>query len=404
MIFWIINIIILIAVALVLYKQVQSELSVPIFTAALGLRMTASVIAGLIFHEVYPGGDSTSFFESATVALEENSVWAIVAGDFDAVGYSRQPRVVFFLQILSVLLKLTGGSYWLASLYFAIISFAASLFFVVQFSRLYPNLKFVVVLCFLFLPSVLFWSSGILKDSISYSALVVIIAMLLKVNNGKKIMWIELVLSLLGFIVLFKIKHYLFIVSILFAGITLSIYFFRKLSGGWRWAIAIPTLVVSFAMTQFVHPYLKIARIPQTIYENNHSIIEKTEPENQLGIVVETSEWKSILVEIPRSIYAGIFSPTFFDKTPALGLVHKLENLLLTSLIFLSIFSWLLLRSKINWQLVLPSLFCIALLATILAMTTPNIGTLLRYRNAYLPFLFLVISILPFQYLTSKTS
>lgn len=404
MIFWVLNIIALVALSLVLYRQVWNELSPLVFSAALGLRILASIIAGLIFYRVYPGGDSTFFYESAKFALEDHSIWSIIAGDFSPAGYARQPRVVFFIQILSVLLALTGGSYWLASLYFALISFAASLFFVVQFARLYPNLKLVAMLCFLFLPSVLFWSSTILKDTISYSALVIVIALILKVFHDSKIKWFELVLGAVCFLVLFKIKHYLLIISLLFAGITLSIYWFKKLSGIWRLVVAVPILVISLGMTQFVHPYLKVGRIPQTIYENNKTIIDKTSHENQLGIVVESPDWKSVLLEIPRSLYAGIFSPTVFEKTPKLGIVHKIENLLMTSLMFLSILSCLRLKPRINWKLVIPSIFCIAVLATLLAMTTPNIGTLLRYRNAYLPFLFLILSILPFQYLTSKTS
>jgi len=404
MIIWILNIILIGAMGLMVYRATKNDVSMLVFATAFGLRIIASVVAGFIFYDLYPGGDSTSFYESAKNTLENHSIWSIVTGDFVPTGYSRQPRVLFFIQILSVILMLSGGSYWIASLYFALISFTASIYFVVQFGRLFPGIKPLSIVLFLFLPSVLFWSSGILKDTISYSAFVIVVAQILKVQEGVKVTWLELLIGILSLFVLFKIKHYLLITSFLFAGITLSIHWFKKQSGIWKWVVSVSTLLIFFAMTQYVHPYLKIGRIPQTIYENNQTIIEKTSSENQLDIVVEKPEWMSVVKEIPSSLYTGFFRPTIFDKTPQAGIIHKIENLVLVSLVFLSLLSWFSLRPKVNWRLILPALFCISLIATMLAMTTPNLGSLVRYRNVYLPFLFLLVSVLPFQYLTSKAS
>ncbi|MEP5614163.1 MAG: hypothetical protein ABJP45_18060 [Cyclobacteriaceae bacterium] len=403
MISWVLHIILIGILGLIVYRAVKNEVSKLIFSTALGLRIITCIVAGFIFYNLYPG-DSISFYESAKATLDNHSVWSILSSDFVTNDYSKQPRVLFFIQILSVALMLSGGSYWIASLYFALLSFTTSIYFVVQFGRLFPSLKPLSVVFFLFLPSVLFWSSGILKDTISYSAFVIVVAQILKAQKGVKIKWLELGIGILALLVLFKIKHYLLIVSFLFAGITLSIYWFKKLEGIWKWIVAVPTLLILFAMTQFVHPYLKIDRIPQTIYENNQAIIGKTSSENQLDIFVEKPEWNSVLKEMPNSLYTGLFRPTIFDKTPTLGIVHKVENLVLLSLTFFSLLSWLRLKPKINWRLILPALFCIGLLATLLAMTTPNLGSLVRYRNAYLPFLFVLVSILPFQYLTSKAS
>ncbi|MEP1095257.1 MAG: hypothetical protein ABJG78_09115 [Cyclobacteriaceae bacterium] len=403
MIIWILHIILIGALGLVVYRATKNELSALIFSTALGLRVVASMIAAFIFYNLYPG-DSITFYESAKNALNNHSIWSIITGDFVSIDYSRQPRVLFFIQILSAILVLSGGSYWIASLYFALISFTASTYFVVQFGRLFPSLKRLSIALFLFMPSVLFWSSGILKDTISYSAFVIVVALILKVQEGVKVRWFELLIGILSLFVLFKIKHYLLIISFLFAGVTLSISWFRKLNGIWKWVVAVPTLLILFTMTQFVHPYLKIGRIPQTIYENNQIIIEKTNDKNQLDIAVEKPEWMAVLKEIPSSLYAGLFRPTIFDKTPPLGIVHKVENLALVSLIFLTLLSWSSLKPKVNWRLILPAIFCISVLATLLAMTTPNLGSLIRYRNAYLPFLFLILGILPFQYLTSRTS
>ncbi len=401
---WIVNIVFIGFITFLLFKLAKKNLTTLTFFSALALRLLAGIAAGLIFNEVYPEGDSFGFYKTTLSALELNSYWSILSGNFEPTAYSNQPRVVFFIQVFSGILYLSGGSYWISTLYFSLISFAASLYFVVQFNRLFPRHKTIVTISFLFLPSVLFWSSGILKDTISYSAFVIVVALTLKFFKEVKFRYAEIGLGIISLIVLLKIKHYLLIISLLFAGIVICIYLYKRLTGTLKWSVPIVTLIVFLVLTQFVHPYLTISRIPQTIFENNKTITNRTSVENQLSIDLDQPNWQSVLSEVPRSLYVGLFRPSIFDKTPILGLGHKIENFLLVSLFFFSLLIFIKQKPKINWPLILPGIFCIGILATLMAMTTPNLGTLVRYRNAYLPFLFLLFSMLPFQYLTSKSN
>ncbi len=404
MIAWISNIIFLGVMAWFLFKHSRSDVSAPIFVSALTFRLLAGISTGLIFYQLYPGGDSFSFYQTSLLVLEENSYWSIITGNFDPGVYENKPRVIFFIQILSGFLYLSGGSYWIAILYFSLISFAASLYFVAQFKRLFHTLKLVAIACFLFLPSVLFWSSGILKDTISYSAFIITVILVLKFYKETKFSLLEILLGIASLLVLLKIKHYLLIISLMFAGLVISIYLLKRLGRQLRWPVSIITMVVFLGLTQFVHPYLTISRIPQTIYKNNNTITERTSIDNQLNIVLEKPNWESVLTEVPKSLYIGLFRPSVFDKTPIVGIGHKIENFLLACLGFFTLLVSIKEKPRINWHLIIPSIICIATLATLMAMTTPNLGTLVRYRNAYLPFLFLLFSILPFQYLTSKSN
>ncbi len=404
MIFWVGNIVFLGTIVFLLYKNTRTELSTFTFTTALVLRILAGIATGLIFYKLYPGGDSFGFFNTALVALEENSYWSIISGNFETERYSNQPRVIFFIQILSGVVHLSGDSYWISIFYFSLISFVASIYFVVQFNRIFPTYKKLTYICFLYLPSVLFWSSGILKDTISYSAFIIAIVLALKFYKEDKFKFWEIALGAVSLLVLFKIKHYLLIIYLMFAGIVISIYFFKKLNGALRWSLSISTVIVFLVLTQFVHPYLTVSRIPQTIFDNNQTITSRTRIENQLDILVTEPSWKSVLHEVPKSAYTGLFRPTIFDKTPIVGIGHKIENFILVSLGFFTLLILIKRKPEINWELILPAVFCIGVLATLMAMTTPNLGTLVRYRNAYLPFLFLLLGLLPFQYLTSKSS
>lgn len=404
MILWSLHIIILGALAYLLIRFVKEELKIVVFFSALGIRLVTGIIAGLMFYSLYPGTDSVSFYETSMTVIDNFSVWSIWSGDFDPGNYARQPRVIFFIQILSTLLFLSGGSYWIATLYFSFLSFVASIYFVIQFNRLFPELKPLAISCFLFLPSVLFWSSGILKDTVSFSAFIILIAQILKLYKGVRLNFLEMLIGILSLLILFKIKHYLLITALLFTGIILAIVWFKKLSGTIKWIAPIISILAFFLMTQFVHPYLTINRIPQTIYDNNTTITNNTSEEKKLGIVLENPDWVSVVKASPEALSTGLFRPNLFDKTPIWGLWHKIENFTLLSLVFLSLLIAIKNKPSVNWWLIVPSLLCILMLATLLAMTTPNLGTLVRYKNAFMPFFFLICSIWPYKYLTSKTS
>lgn len=401
MIYWIINSVIIILLGWLIIKTTQSVLPVVICSSGLIIRLVSGILGGILFYTLYPETDSISFFTLTNQALDEGSLWSIFNGNFDAGSYTNQPRVLFFIKVLSVFLLISGGSYWIASLYLTLLSFAASAYFVTSYIKIFNTHKTEVIIAFFFIPSILFWSSGILKDTLAFSAFLILITLTLRLHQ-KRIRWYDVFLGLLFLIVLFKVKHYLLITWLIFTGILIAFQLFLKLKGATRWAVSLLVIGSFFTLTQFVHPYLNVERIPQTVYELNHQIIDSTNPEKQLAIRVEEPTWKALVMEVPKSLFVGLFRPNIFDSTPVWGIPHKIENLILTILFISSILIFIQKKPKVNWHIVIPSIVCICMLAILLTMTTPNLGTLVRYKNAFMPFLFFLVSILPYQYITSK--
>ncbi|WP_370089525.1 hypothetical protein [Ekhidna sp.] len=390
MIYWILNIALLAGFSYLSFRLVKSTFNPWVFWIALGLKLTAGLILGLIFYEYYGTGDTITFFEAAK--------------SFNLENLNGQPRTQFFILILRPIVLITGGSYWLSSLWLSFISFVASWYAVIMMISLYPNLRAIISISFLFIPSVVFWSSGIMKDTIAFAALSIIVSLLLVLYERFKIRTVQLLILIIASYMLYQIKHYLFITSLVFAGGLLASMLFKKIKNQWRWIITLSIFIAALSATQFIHPYLEVDRIPWTLYENNSAILEKSDPEDRLNIVIENDSWSAVISEIPTSLHAGLFRPSIFDQTPVWGWVHRVENLILTSLIIMSILLYFKQKPKVDWVLFCSALACILLLAIMLPLSTPNFGTLVRYKNAFMPFLFLISSILPYQYLTSKTS
>ncbi|WP_424963613.1 hypothetical protein [Ekhidna sp.] len=387
MMYWIIHIILLSLLAFVVFRFVKTGLPNWMFWIALCMKLAAGVILGLIFFEYYGSGDTINFFEYA-----KNS--HLYNGD-------NQPRTQFFVLLLKPFVTLSGGSYWITSIYFSFISFTCFWYGSKILIAFYPHLKWVITVSLLFIPSIIFWSSGIIKDSLASAALIILVTSTIKVYHGRKINLLDAVLIVVSAFLLYKIKHYLLITFIVFGGVLFALMLFKSLSRKWKFTSFL-IIIVAFFTTQFIHPYLEIDRIPWTLYQNNSAIIEKSDAEDELDIEIQSDSWSEIWSNVPKALHAGLFRPSIYDHTPFWGWLHRAENLVLTILILMSFLLWLKEKPTVDWPLFIASVCGILLLAILLPLSTPNFGTLVRYKNAYMPYLFLISSILPYQYLASQ--
>lgn len=382
------HVLLLVFLSYLSFRFIKSDLNPFIFWIALILKLSAGIILGFIFYEYYGSGDSITFFESAKLAKS----------------IENQPRTQFFIALLTPIVSLSGGSYWLTSLWLSLISFLASWFATITFIRIYPNLKVIILASFLFIPSIVFWSSGIMKDTLAYGAVMILVSLILKLYKQYKLRPIEILLILFASFILIQIKHYLFITLLLFGGILISILIFRKLSGKFKWVLTIVIFTTSILATQFIHPYLVLDRLPQTLYENNAAILEKSDSNSRLDIVIENDFWNAVIQEVPKALHAGLLRPNLTDSTPIWGWIHRIENFIVSLLIIMSILLCFKLKPSIDKPLLIAALVCILLLAIMLPLSTPNFGTLVRYKNPYMPYLILISGILPYKYFTSKTT
>ena len=386
--YWIIHIVLLSLFSFLVFRFMKTDLPNWIFWLGLAMKLAAGVVLGLIFFKYYGSGDTINFFEYAKNVQDYN-------GD-------SQPRTQFFVRLLRPLVIITGGSYWITSLYFSFISFLCFWYGNKVLITFYPRLKWIIAVCFLFIPSVVFWSSGIIKDSLASASLVVAVVSTIRIYNSKNITLVDVLSILVAAFLLLKIKHYLLITFILFAGVLLSLMLFKKLSRKWKFT-SLLIIVVAFSTTQFIHPYLEINRIPWTLYQNNKAIIEKSDVEDELDIELQTETWSEILSNVPKALHAGLFRPSIYDQTPIWGWLHRAENLVLTILVLMSFILVLKEKPSVDWPLLIASICGILLLAILLPLSTPNFGTLVRYKNAYMPYLFLISFILPYRYIASQT-
>ena len=96
---------------------------------------------------------------------------------------------------------------------------------------------------------------------------------------------------------------------------------------------------------------------------------------------------------LPEGLINGFFRPFIWESNTAFMLINALENTLLLLSLFLSIVFF---RKKIsiNWNLLFFALSFIFILNSIIGMSTPVLGALVRYKLPTLPFYMLIISLI----------
>ena len=402
MIYWVVHICIIGGISYLVFRKFHAGIHVYVYSSALIIKLIAGITVGLIFFNYYGQGDTIDFFtKSKSIAALPWRDYLVKLASPSNYSTSGQPRVLFFTKILSFFTFITGESYWLSSMYLSLISFFATWYLVTVFVRLSPQYKPVVIGCFLYIPTIVFWSSGILKDSLAFGALLFAIAATVKLYYLRKISISEFLIFGNSLFVLLKVKHYLLITYILFVGILLFLKLISQASLFSR-VVAVIVIAVAIGTTQYVHPYLRFNRIALTLYENNQTIYENSDPENRLDLFLHAPTVAEIVKSTPSAIQIGLFRPSIFDKSTIWGWFHRIENTILAFLFAFSFILYFKLKPKLDTPMINAAAVAILLLATMLALSTPNFGTLVRYKNAFLPFLFMLSSALPYQYLASN--
>jgi hypothetical protein len=153
------------------------------------------------------------------------------------------------------------------------------------------------------------------------------------------------------------------------------------LAGSWLLVFLILSFVASLT-----HPNFHLDRFLSVIVENNNTYTGDIIHYHNLS-----PDWSSALVNSPLALWSGLFRPIEFGGSVSVtAMVASVENLLLLVLVIWKLGS---LRKPMaeNRVIVFTTLVYITVLCIFLALSTPNLGTLSRYRVGFLPFFVLMI-------------
>jgi hypothetical protein len=173
-------------IAFAVRKRFTNPLTKKYFIPALSVKFLGAISLGLIYQFYYGGGDTFNYYmhvktiyqaftDSPTAGLK--LIFAKAEYDPDTVKYSAQmywynaSTEYFVARVGGFCALFCFGTYTIVGLFFAAISFSGMWAMFLTFMRIYPLAYKKLAIAVFFLPSVFFWGSGLMKDSLCMGAL-----------------------------------------------------------------------------------------------------------------------------------------------------------------------------------------------------------------------------------------
>ena len=401
------------------------------FFPALLLKMVGAIAVGLIYQFYYGGGDTFSYYTHGAShivrAFYENFSAGLklltANGEFDAETYKYSSKIwmyrdqtsYFIVRIAAVFGVLTYNSYASVALFFGFFSFWGLWLMYQSFYKIYPELNKWFAVAIFFIPTVFFWGSGILKDTVTLGATGFLVYAFIQVFfERRNIIWNLLLLGLSMYIII-SVKLYIFL-SLMPA---LILWFFlykigRIQSSVAKVMIAPFLLIVGGFLAYYValkagednnrYALDQIAETAQvTAYDIRYWTGKDAGSGYSLGELDGT--FGSMIILAPQAVNVALFRPYLWEVSNPLMLLSALEALLLLGLTIRVFYrnKFVHIAQSIRTPIIL---FCIGfaiIFAFGVGISTYNFGTLSRYRIVMVPFYLIALFLLDFHAQAKKT-
>jgi hypothetical protein len=400
MIVKIVNILILATVPYMIWKRQDAPLR-PFFWPAYIMKVAAGITLGVIYLYYYKSGDTIGYFEDGVklVAMARGDVPAflkmLVSSDVlpESQGFSMQaPRAIFFTKLVSVVMLLSGPDYWITACYFSLVSFVCAWFLVREITQFNGILTFPAVIALLFFPSVVLWSAGVIKESVAMACLFFIVAVFLRIWRAQRVQPVYWMLLAIALWLLWSLKYYY--MAVLLPVLAAELFMQRVVRprvSATRWRVVLWLVVFLFpaAVAGTVHPNFYPEHFLNVIVSNYEAFVAISDPRDVMTFDGLDSRPSSLLKHVPAALVGGLFRPFIWESSSVFQIAASIENTVLLLLSGGVMLRWR--TASLTSPLVWPALLYCFLLCGFLTLSTPNFGTLSRYRVGFLPFFVLLL-------------
>lgn len=287
----------------------------------------------------------------------------------------------------AIVLHISDGNIHLHMLLAGILGFLGS-FFLFKVFRLWltvnPRLLFIAIF---FLPSIVFWTSGVLKEAFMLFGLGGMMYSMIQLSKGMNLKWTFFFIFF--FWILSSSKLYVAMVSIA----PVICFFWQKAHSDrkivWRYLV-VNILVVGLTLN--AHLLLPVPSFKQQLIDQQQEfkcLAEWVGAGSIVNIPDLTNDPYSFIRASPTAIYNTIVRPGLWERLNYLSFPASLEiTLILILLIFSMIFHQKPNKNEIN--ILFFGINFVLLLSLLIGWTTPVMGAIVRYRIPILPFLILI--------------
>lgn len=399
---------------------VPSQENRKIFNIGLAAKISGGLAFTLIYLFYYGGGDTIVYYKTAMaytnlILQDPLSGLQVSFGDNSIENFSRfnsetgypikhifnDSGTLLVSKIAIPFLLLSFKSYLIGSLMFSFISYLAAWKLFQLFVRITGNVK-ISIWSTLLVPSILFWGSGISKDTITFAATCYFVFGIYWLVILRRPSIIKITLSLICLWLIIAIKPYIFLV--LFPGTLVWVFFnsIQRIQNRIIRLSLVPVItILSLVIIAFTFDLISdtlgeystenimrkaiVAQedLKQDYYGGNSFDIGKIEP-TTFGV----------LSKFPIASFFGFFGPTLLHVNNIVMLFSALENtalLLLTIAIFTMRNPITTLKRMTGEPFLVFCLLFSIFFAFGIGLSSPNFGALVRFKIPLLPFFLILL-------------
>lgn len=406
------------AVAYIVRPWVTDEINRKYFFVGLTAKMIGALALGFVYQFYYEGGDTYNFHTHGSRHIWE-AFWdsssaglkLLFSDGEDEIGiYNYSSRIPFFrdsssytvIRIATVFDFLTFSTYSATAVCFGVMSFVGGWMLFKTFYEDYKHLAGRIAIATLFIPSVIFWGSGLLKDSVVLTCLGIATYYLWQMISKHRIRITYIIWVLLSLYLIYSIKKYVLLCYLPSIFLMLSARAFVSIRSTFLRLMMLPFMGVIVAVAL----YLIVDQIGKDDKRYNLAELGNTARITAYDIALQTGRdagstyflgeldgtFQSLILLSPEAINVALFRPYLWEVNNPLMLMSALESLAFLLLTFYVVYKS---RSGLLKSLRRPDvLFCLVfsiIFAFAVGVSTYNFGSLSRYKIPLMPFYLLAL-------------
>ncbi len=381
----------------------------------------AKVIGGMVFALVYfyhyQGGDSIMYFYSAIsssklltdsplswfrVMFGDNSLdnWGLYNLD---TGYPYQyiyfdSRTWMVIRLLNPFVSIAFRSYLVTTVMLASVAYIGVWRCFRMFVGYYPSQMGKFAMAFLFVPSVIFWGSGVGKDTFTFSGTCFFVYAVDQWFFKKNRNFSTLFGGIMSAALVIYIKPYIFmallpsmLLWVLYSRITNirnTLIKFVVVPFGFFVLVA-STIAILSGLGDKLGKFSLDNAVSTAMVTNSDMTRNADYSANYFDIGPMDGTWSGLLSKAPTAVFAALFRPRLDEARNPVMLISGLENAWLLWLVISCI-----LRARIVFlprfifgnPIVLMCLSFAVVFGFVIGISTPNFGALVRFKIPMLPF------------------
>ncbi len=397
------------------------------YVPALFLKIAGGLLFTAVYTFYYPGGDCHAYFWNSKVLVNlgfkhPEPFFSILAGNttpenrsfFDqSTGFPTKTMFLkggesFAVARFMVPFSLLGLKHMLlATILLDVFSFYGIWKFFRMVCGFYPAYHRKLAIAVLFIPSLLFWGSGIMKDTFTLTAALWSATNIFSVFLFRKKIFGNLAMLIVNMYILVSLKPYIAVALIPCLALAVAHQHALRIGNRLLGLFFAPTLIIAgifggismlSLFGSMMGTYSSIEGALSKAQINQQDLIRSEQyGTHSFDIGPFDASVGGLFTKAPQAVIAGLFRPFLWEAGNAVMLISGLENTILILLTIYVLFS-VRPRQTIAYFASQPYLLFALVFSLIFAfsvgLSTANFGALVRYRIPGIPFFASILAIL----------